>query len=118
MADWGFKRHLNEYLRVVEDFKSGRIPCRKGCNGEFERLDTGDGMKNIVFLLAAHCEHGTVGVAFMAHTDVILLHEGYFFKGYGDGSACSADPDSLEKKWAYVRHVEGQWYHFSDEPGL
>ena len=118
MADWEFKRHLNEYLRVVEDFKSGRIPCRHGCNGEFDRLDTGDGMKNIMFLLAAHCEDGTVGMAFLVGTDVPLLHEGYFFKGYGDGSACRADPYSLEKKWPYVRHVEGQWYHFSDEPGL
>ncbi|MDR3565611.1 MAG: hypothetical protein P4N59_29805 [Negativicutes bacterium] len=118
VADWEFKRHLNEYLKVVEDFKSGRIPCLHGCNGEFDRLDTGDGLKHVKFLLAARCEGGTVGVAFIADTDVILLHEGYFFKSYGDGSACSADPFSLEKKWPYVRHVEGQWYHFSDEPGL
>jgi hypothetical protein len=118
IATWEFKRHLNEYLKVVEDFKSGRIPCPIGCNGKFERLDTGDGLKHVKFLLAAHCEGGTVGVAFLDDTDVFRLHEGYFFKGYGDGSACSADPYSLEKKWPYVRHVEGQWYHFSDEPGL
>jgi len=118
IADWEFKRHLNEYVRVVEDFKSGRIPCGTQCNGSFHRLHVKDQPKNIMFLEAARCNDGTVGVAFLVDSDVPLLHEGYFFKGYGDGSDCSAHPWSLDKKYPYVRYVEGEWYHFSDEPGL
>jgi hypothetical protein len=118
IADWEFKRHLSEYLNVVEGLKSGRIPCGNGCNGTFVTLHLKEQPKNIKFLEAARCNDGTVGVAFFVDTDVILLHEGYFFKGYGDDSDCSAHPWSLDKKYPYVRHVGGQWYHFSDKPGL
>jgi hypothetical protein len=63
------------------------------------------------------CDDGGVALLFLHNTDVPLLHEGYIFKSYGPSSNCNTGPGMPEMRWG-LRHITGQWYRFSDQPGF
>jgi hypothetical protein len=114
IADWLFRKNLNEYARVVEDVRSGTIPC----NPRFERLDVREMPGQIVAIRAARYSRDEMIVEFLIGSDVPLLHTGYVFKGYDEANSIVPKGLRPETKWPYVRHVLGDWYHFSDQPGL
>jgi hypothetical protein len=118
IADWNFKRHATEYLKIVDGVKSGAISCGPQCDARLQVFKAANTPANIRALMGARCDDGEVVVAFLIGTDVPLLHEGYFFKDYEDTNPCIKDAMRPDKKWAYVRPVAGKWYHFSDQPGL
>jgi hypothetical protein len=115
IADWQFRRHMNEYDEFVARFRKGPIP--KGCDTRLGAIDVKHLPHHTRVVLAACCSDGSVVVGFLSDTDVPLLHEGYVFKGYGERNSCVADSMKPENKWPYVRPVTGKWYHFSDKPG-
>jgi hypothetical protein len=121
LADWIFKKHRVSYAGVVNQFKSGQLPCVSSCNGKLDSVEAKALPGGVRDLLAGHCNDGGVIVLFRAKIDVPLIHEGYFYKDYGQASNCGLSFVSPETGWPhtpYVRHVEGYWYHFSDQPGL
>ena len=118
VADWEFGRHLNEYSRVVNDVRNGVLSCATPCQGRFSLVEMRNRPKHIKALKAAQCSNEAVAVAFVIDTDVPLLHEGYVFRDFDESVACATDAVKLENNWPYIRHVSGQWYHFSDQPGL
>ena len=121
IADWLFVRNLNAYSGVVGDFRKGAISCMSPCTGEMVPMHLAHRPPGIRNAWGVHCDDGGAIVMLFVNTDVLLLHEGYFFKEYGDGSNCALQSLSPEVGWPrvrYVRHVAGQWYHFSDAPGL
>lgn len=118
VTNWEFKREVSQYLRVVDELRSGAIVCETPCSAKLAALKSADRPLRVRALKAARCNDGTVVVAFLADSDVPLLHEGYVFKGYEETNSCVTDSMRPEKIWPYVRHVAGSWYHFSDQPGL
>lgn len=118
IADRKFERHQAEYFKIVEGVKNGTLPCGPTCSDKLTVFQAASLPSHTRALIGARCDNGEVVVAFLADTDVPLLHEGYLFKGYEENSACFTDAMRPEKKWAYVRQVAGRWYHFSDQPGL
>lgn len=123
LSDTRFRRHLAEYSRVVDSFKSGAIACQKTCNAQLEAIDT-SGMlahtyppESVGAVWGERCDDGGVALLFLHNTDVLLLHEGYIFRSYGQSSNCNTAPGTPEMRWG-LRHVTGQWYRFSDQPGF
>ena len=118
IKDQEFETRESEYLKVVDGVKNGTIPCGPSCNAKLTVFQTANLPPNVRVLIGARCDNGQVVVAFLANTDVPLLHEGYVFKGYDENSSCVTEAMRPENKWAYLRHVTERWYHFSDQPGL
>jgi hypothetical protein len=123
LSDMIFRRHLAEYSKIVDSFKSGTIACQKACNAQLEAIDTSGMLKDTYLpegvrdFWAERCDDGGVALLFLHNTDVLLLHEGYIFKSYGQSSNCNTAPGTPEMRWG-LRHVTGQWYRFSDHPGF
>ncbi|HEX9200364.1 MAG TPA: hypothetical protein VF865_12445 [Acidobacteriaceae bacterium] len=123
ISNWRFGKHFAEYSRVVDGFRGGYISCRTTCNAEFETVESTKipgliGLpKGLREIRGERCDDGGFALLFWLDTDVPLLHEGYIFKGYREKSNCNTGPMNPEKRWE-IRHITGQWYHFSDQPGL
>jgi hypothetical protein len=116
LADGQFKKHLPEYEEVVaeirntEDFQSAAVKVVR--TKRLEYLN-----HNIRAITGERCEDGSVVVAFALNTPVLLLHDGYVYKSYNGTAACIREDLRPENRW-YLRPVTGNWYHFSDQPGL
>lgn len=123
ISNWQFSRHIAEYSRFVEAFENRAISCQAPCNAELQRIEATD--KNVRIsrpphirqVMGARCNDAGTMLLFLVDTDVPLLHEGYLFKGYGENSNCNNGSVKPEKRWE-IRHITGNWYHFSDQPGL
>jgi hypothetical protein len=121
ISDWRFERHLAEYSRVVDGLRNGTISCATPCNGNVEVINATNRPAKIRAIWGARCDDNGVIVLFLVDTDVPLLHEGYFFKDYGENSNCNTRSVSPEQGWPhvpYVRHIAGMWCRFSDKPGF
>jgi hypothetical protein len=121
LSDRIFERHLGDYARVVDNFKSGSVLCASACKGDINAIETTDLPAHVLKILGTHCDGNGVVVLFLRDTDVPLLHEGYMFKDYEEGSDCSKRFGARDFVWLhlpYVRPIEGHWYRFSDEPGF
>ena len=121
ISDWQFKKNLDQYSIVVDNFRTGIISCTSSCNGDVEVIGVTSRPVRIRDIWGARCDDRGVIVLFRFDTDVPLLHEGYFFRDYGENSNCGIRSVSPELGWPhtpYVRHITGHWYHFSDQPGL
>lgn len=116
-----FEKRLGDYARVVDDFRSGRVPCASSRNGDLKVIEATNLPAHVRDIWGAHCDGGGVIVLFRLDTQVPLLHEGYMFKNYEEGSDCGKRFGSREMVVAhlpYVRQIEGHWYRFSDQPGF
>jgi hypothetical protein len=118
IADWQFQTHLGDYEDIVERFRLGTIPCPADCSVHSVALKVGRRPPGIVSVRASVCNDKSFIVAFIRATSVPLLHEGYVVSKGKEGSNCSDGALTLQGMCPYVRHVFGDWYHFSDQPGL
>jgi hypothetical protein len=121
ISDWRFKRNLDQFSKVVGELRNKVASCTGPCDGEMALIKGVSVPVHVQAVWGGHCDDGGVIVLFLLDTDVLLLHEGYFFKDYGEGSDCALQSVSPELGWPhapYVRHITGHWYHFSDQPGL
>jgi hypothetical protein len=121
VSDWMFQRHLGDYSRVVDAFKNGDVSCASLCNGAVEVVETAIPPPHIRNVWGAHCDDGGLVVSFLVKTDVPLLHEGYLYRTYGESSDCAKGRQSREFRWPYLfyrRHIAGNWYRISDQPGF
>jgi hypothetical protein len=118
IADWRFRRHLNEYARVVREVKDGPNSYDASANAGLAIIEVSNLPRHVRAIKGIRCNNGSVVAAFLLDTDVPLLHEGYVYKGYEEGDSCIKESMMLQNNWPYIRHVTGSWYHFSDEPGL
>jgi hypothetical protein len=118
ITDGEFMRHIDEYSAVVDGVKSGAISCDAPCSTRLRFIQGGRRPFGIASVKAARCANGGVVLVFLRNTQVPLLHEGYAFEGYEPNDSCVTSAMRPEKLWSYVRNVTGDWYHFSDEPGL
>jgi len=122
ISDRMFERHLGDYARVVDNFRNGSVRCANSCNGNVQKLEGTILPAHVLDIWGAHCdESGGVILLFLQDTDVPLLHRGYMFRDYEEGSDCSKQYGSRElagSRFPYVRQIEGHWYRFSDQPGF
>jgi hypothetical protein len=106
----------------VDGIKNGTIPCAAPCSPNVEEIKATSRPAQVRDIFGTRCDDKGVIVLFLMDTDVLLLHEGYFFKDYGKNSNCNAPSVSPEEEgWPrihYVRHISGNWYRFSDQPGF
>jgi hypothetical protein len=114
ISDRMFERHRGDYARVVDNFRDGSLLCASSCNGDVKAIEATSLPAHVRDIWAAHCDGSGVIVLFLLDTDVPLLHHGYVFRDYEEGSDCSKRFGSHE----YVRQIEGHWYRFSDQPGF
>lgn len=125
IADWQFRRHLDEYAKVVNAVRSGSTVL--GERGGM--IDAENNPNNIRTIEVIRVNDGTLIVAFEEFPQLPLVHEGNLYYGCSGSRKCGAPGTTLEqalvnnppaggKQWPYVRHVVGDWYHFSDQPGL
>jgi len=117
ISDWRFGKHVTEYSRVVDGFRSGAISCRTPCEGRSDVIEATDRPAHIRDIWGVRCDDGGLLVLFRVNTDVPFLHEGYLFKGYGEKSDCNTGSEKPEKRF-YLRLITGRWYSFSDQPGF
>jgi hypothetical protein len=121
ISDYIFEKHLDQYSRVVDNLRNGTISCTSACNADVEVIEVTSRPEHIRDIWGARCDDNGVIVLLRIDTDVPLLHEGYFYKDYGESSNCGLRSVSPEFGWPhtpYVRQIIGHWYHFSDQPGL
>ena len=121
ISDKLFAWHRGDYVRIVNDFRDGRVLCASSCNEALKVIEVTNLPAHVRDIFGAHCDGGSVVVLFRHDTNVPLLHEGYMFKDYGEASVCSKRFGSREHDWSdlpYVRQIEGHWYRFSDQPGF
>ena len=121
ISDWVFLKHLDPYSRIVDNLKNGRVSCANACDGKLETINVTSRPAHVRDIWGARCDDDGAIVLFRMDTDVLLLHEGYFFKDYRETSNCGRQAMSPEVGWPhvpYVRHITGHWYRFSDKPGL
>ena len=114
LADRQFKRNLTKYEEVVEEIKHTehfRSP-------ELKIVNTSHQVSGVRAIKAARCADGTVVVAFLLDVDVPLLHEGYLYKDSPGSTTCVEGKTKLESNLPYTRPIIGNWFHFSDQPGL
>jgi len=114
LADRQFKKHLSEYEEVISEIRN----TENFRTAELDVIRTKHRTDKVRAIKAARCSDGTMVVAFLLNTNVPLLHEGYVYKGYKDSDTCIKESARIENNWPYVRPVTGNWYHFSDQPGL
>jgi hypothetical protein len=107
-ADWEFKAHLQEYVEVVGDVKNGAVFCDTTL-----RIITPKVLpSNVKRIMAVRYPDGSVIVMFLVGGSFPLYHTGYLFNGCGENNSCITQYKLLENKY-YLRHVIGDWYHFS-----
>ena len=88
---------------------------------ESARLSAPSRAPRVLDVWATHCDDGGVVVLFRLDTDVLLLHQGYVFKDFGEASNGSklygwlASPSS---ELPFVRHVQGNWFRWADQAGF
>lgn len=118
IADLRFKSHLSDYEKIVVELRN---------DANFPNSTAGAGLNlikdkklpsHVQAIKAGRCGDRVMVAAFLLETDVPLLHEGYVYKGYQETDSCVGDVLKPENNWPYIRHVYGNWYHFSDQPGL
>lgn len=117
VSDAQFKRHLPEYTKALQDVRNATNPCAATCDIDLNAIPEGDRPRNVGALFASRCDDGGLSATFVDTSDVPLVHTGYLFKGYGENSSCSRGSMAPEHS-LYLRHIAGQWYHFSDQPDL
>jgi hypothetical protein len=89
-------------------------------------IETTPSPVHVKSIWATHCDDGGVIVLFWAKTDVPLLHEGYIYKDrdYKERTDCNKLLDyPREVFWShsffpYTRHITGNWYRVSNQPGF
>jgi len=118
LADRQFSKHLSEFTGSVKEIRSGASSSEGLTGSSFTIVDVKYAPDHVRAVKVARCDDGDVVAAFLMDTDVPLLHEGYVYKGYAQTSGCNNKVGAIEDNWPYVRRVSGNWYHFSDEPGL
>lgn len=119
VRDWRFTRHLDQYNRVVDGVRNGAISCSHGpCGAEFDSIDVKYRPPQVRTISAARCSEDAVVVVFLIDADVPLLHHGYVYRRYTEADTCVRGDLRPERRWPYLRHVVGDWYHFSDQPEL
>lgn len=64
----------------------------------------------VIAIRAARCEDGAVVAEFLVSAGG-RVHQGYLFKGCEDPAVYG--PNGRERRYR-LRHLDGQWYHFSD----
>jgi hypothetical protein len=108
VADWNFRAHLSEYLKTVDDIKSGSVPSEE----TLMVVSPNKVPSNVKVVMAAHYFDGATVVVFLVGSGFPLQHSGYVFDGSDKNINCGAQFKSFEDKYR-MRHVTGNWYHFS-----
>ena len=121
ISDRIFEKNRPGYVSVVQSFKEGHVRCAGACNGDVGEIEAAKLPAHVARVWGAHCSEGGVVLLFWLDADVPLLHEGYWFGEYKEGSDCGRRFGGHELNWSdlpYARHIEGGWYRVSDKPGL
>lgn len=111
LNSWLFNRQLPEYDRAVADIKAGKIPTSQ----TVEMIDVskfGYSVGRAAKIYAAHCNNGTVTVAFLVSGSAVG-HWGYVFDDCNVPSI-SLTHDNTWFKHASIVPIEGNWYQFSN----
>lgn len=110
ITDWLFAYQLPEYERVVTDIKSGKIQTGQNV----VQIDIVDNLRlpgRAKRINAAHCDHGTVTVAFLVGGSALGGHWGYLFDDC-DIPAISMIHDNPWLKGYRISPIQGNWYQF------
>ncbi len=119
VRDWQFTRHLDRYNKVVDGVRNSAISCSHGpCGAKFDSIDVKYRPPQVRVIQAARCSEDAVVVVFLIDADVPLLHHGYAYRRYTEANTCVTEDMRPERRWPYLRHIVGDWYHFSDQAVL
>ncbi len=114
-SDSQFKRQMADYLRVLDFIRGGNAPC----DSNLRQIDIDRRPRHVDIISAACCPDGSTVVEFSTITGVPLLHVGYIFRKSTSANDCLEETVQRERgRWPYQRHIVGNWYRCSDQPGL
>jgi hypothetical protein len=109
ITDWNFRAHLQEYIKTVDDIKSGSVPS----STTFGPVSPSVLPSNVKAVLAVHYADGATVVLFLVGSGFPLHHTGYLFNGSDGNINSKAQFMAFEDRY-YLRHETGNWYRFSD----
>lgn len=121
ISDLVFRKHSDEYLKIVAAFHDGSLNCVTSCSGNVGMIETAALPADVRQVYGTHCDGGGVLVLFSLKNDVPLVHEGYLFRDYAETGNCSERFGSHGIVWShvpFVRKLDRHWYRFSDQPGF
>jgi uncharacterized membrane protein YhaH (DUF805 family) len=118
ISDWRFGTRLSEFTVVVDEIRNDPSAAAALDHSRLSIIQPKNLPDRVRVIKAAGCGDGSVVVAFVMTSDVPLVHEGYVFKGYDENNPCIKERMRPEENWPYLRYIRGNWYHFSDQPGL
>lgn len=109
--DYIFRLHLNEYKRVVGEVESGAIRSTP----ELESINLTN-IKSIpsgvIDVWAARLSNGCVYVEFLRSSEG-RIHKGYLYRNFKESDAGAGPIIQWDQRFE-LRHIVGDWYHFSD----
>ena len=111
IIDNDFKKNLIGYYKIVDDCKAGLIPLSSQPHTVDIQLPNvlPDG---VIALRGARLDNGEVIVEFF-RSNSGRIHRGYVYEG--TASFNGIYPSIIEfGRCIYLRHVQENWYHFSD----
>ena len=110
VSDWQFKKHMDDYVRIVDSVKNGTIPCNT--NLVYIRNVT-NLPPHIGSIHAACCPDGALLVEFHINYGTSLKFPGYLFKNFGETNNCIMNNMGPGQRWYSLRHITNDWYKFS-----
>jgi hypothetical protein len=110
LGDWQFKTRINEYVRIVGYVRTPEA----NCGPTFAKIHIGNLPLHIDQVIAACCGDGSISVQFQTLSGIPGVHAGYCFVDHSATNNCFG----MRPDWPYVRSLGGNWFRYSDQPGL
>jgi hypothetical protein len=105
--DRQFKAHFEQYEAAINEIKKQDLPSSAAFTPiDLSRIKVPPG---VIGIRAKRCANESVVVQFLVSAGG-RIHKGYLFDGC-EYAVLSTSP--REKRYS-LRHITGQWYHFSD----
>jgi hypothetical protein len=102
-----FKKHMDDYVKVVDLIKSGAVPC----GSRYSQIDVTNLPPHISSVWAARCPDGSLFVEFNLKPHIPQTSRGYLFESYTETNNCLDEMTKPEHRYR-LSHIADNWYEF------
>jgi hypothetical protein len=108
IADWRFKKQLPQFAKIVDDVRSGVIPC----GTTFDQISPQNTPSNVEDITALRHPDGAVIVMFSVGSAFPLAHYGYLCDGCSQNTNCIREFEALAAQLD-IHLITNGWYYFA-----